>query len=129
MRKKIDWFMPFILVGLGCLGIVIYDQGFKAGRQTERAARPAQAPMPTPIQHHYRFERNGASLWRFDETTGESCQITSNVSDGWVGGHCPAIVNEPASNGLDQLRVESSEPPPESGTKKQQQFTDVKPIQ
>jgi hypothetical protein len=39
-------------------------------------------------EHHYRFERSGASLWRYDETTGESCQVTSNQVDKWAGGHC-----------------------------------------
>jgi len=43
----------------------------------------------TPIQHKYRFERDGASLWRYDETTGEACQLESNVRDNWIGGHCP----------------------------------------
>jgi hypothetical protein len=42
-----------------------------------------------PSEHRFRFERSGASLWRYDETTGESCQVTSNQIDKWVGGHCP----------------------------------------
>jgi hypothetical protein len=46
------------------------------------------------LQHHYRFERNGASLWRYDESTGEACQAESNVTDNWIGGRCgPAIGN------------------------------------
>ena len=42
-----------------------------------------------PAAHRYRFERSGASLWRYDETTGESCQVTSNQIDKWSGGRCP----------------------------------------
>lgn len=45
-------------------------------------------PQPTQAQHRYRFERSGASLWRYDESTGESCQIESNVTDNWAGGKC-----------------------------------------
>jgi hypothetical protein len=52
------------------------------------------AVRQAPAQHHYRFERNGASLWRYDETTGESCQVTSNQIDKWVGGHCPIAPQE-----------------------------------
>jgi hypothetical protein len=51
-----------------------YAQGVVAGRK---------------VQHHYRFERNGASLWRYDETTGEACQLESNQIDKWIGGRCP----------------------------------------
>jgi hypothetical protein len=29
-----------------------------------------------------------------NETTGESCQVTSNQSDKWVGGHCPIAPEE-----------------------------------
>jgi hypothetical protein len=39
-----------------------------------------------PAAHHYRFERSSASLWRYDEATGESCQVTSNQIDKWAGG-------------------------------------------
>jgi hypothetical protein len=46
-------------------------------------------PTPKPVEHKYRFERNGASLWRYDETTGETCQVTSNQIDKWIGGRCP----------------------------------------
>jgi hypothetical protein len=47
--------------------------------------------LPTAAQHLYRFERNGASLWRYDETTGESCQVTSNQTDNWMGGNCTLV--------------------------------------
>lgn len=50
---------------------------------TEMEAKPRQ------VEHKYRFERDGASLWRYDETTGKACQLESNVRDNWIGGHCP----------------------------------------
>jgi len=31
---------------------------------------------------------NGGSLGRYDEATGESCQVTSNQIDNWPGGRC-----------------------------------------
>lgn len=61
-----------------------YGEGQSAGYQLALK----QAPAP-PVQHRYRFERNGASLWRFDEATGESCQVESSVADAWIGGRCP----------------------------------------
>jgi hypothetical protein len=53
-----------------------------------------QVAHQVQLQHHYRFERNGASLWRYDETTGETCQVTSNQIDNWSGGHCPTASQE-----------------------------------
>ena len=47
-----------------------------------------------PAPHHYRFETRGIqgekqySLWRFDEMTGDACQLQSDEADGWIGGHC-----------------------------------------
>ncbi len=64
-----------------------YSKGHTAGYRL--AVEDAKAAAPPPVQHHYRFERNGASLWRYDDATGEACQIESNVTDAWIGGHCP----------------------------------------
>lgn len=66
-----------------------YRRGYSAGLQL--AMKDA---VPLPVQHHYRFERNGASLWRYDEATGESCQIESSVADAWIGGRCPPSTME-----------------------------------
>jgi len=56
----------------------------EAALQEEKSRRQ----QPAQPQHRYRFERNGASLWRYDESTGEACQIESNVTDNWIGGKC-----------------------------------------
>jgi hypothetical protein len=64
-----------------------YGAGHTHGYQL--AVEDAKSPAPPPVQHHYRFERDGASLWRYDEATGKSCQIESSVRDNWVGVVCP----------------------------------------
>jgi hypothetical protein len=58
------------------------------GTATEAKLKLELAKMKSS-QHRYKFERDGASLWRYDEITGESCQVESNVRDRWIGGICP----------------------------------------
>ena len=77
------------LTGASLIALNKAEQRISALEAALRAEKNRPQPQPAQAQHRYRFERNGASLWRYDESTGESCQIESNVTDNWVGGKCP----------------------------------------
>jgi hypothetical protein len=78
-----------VLASLGCsIGSIAYVRNVEKQLQDLTLQVHNLSSRPTVAQHNYRFERSGASLWRYDETTGESCQVTSNRIDNWAGGNC-----------------------------------------
>ena len=38
-----------------------------------------------PIEHHYEFRVDGASVFRFDTSTGETCMVQRSVRDRYNG--------------------------------------------
>jgi hypothetical protein len=82
------------LVSLACsIGSIIRVRNIEKQLQDLALQVSNLSSRPTEAPHRYRFERYGASLWRYDETTGESCQVTSNQVDKFAGGNC-AIEDE-----------------------------------
>ena len=78
-----------LTVGSCCLAVATLQRTYTLNSQIN-ALRMQVSMKDDVVQHKYRFERNGSSLWRYNETTGASCQVTSNITDKWVGGRCSA---------------------------------------
>jgi hypothetical protein len=86
ISSKILW---ALIAGSGCLSVAALQRTHILNSQLD-TLRMQVSLRDGVVEHKYRFERSGASLWRYDETTGAACQITSNHVDNWVGGRCPA---------------------------------------
>jgi hypothetical protein len=87
------------------LCIITYQLGVKSGyahgwvmgseaqSTTDTEMQVKAGETPCKQSHHYEFKTNGASIYRFDLDTGESCMIQSNEIDKWSLGKCPAPTN------------------------------------
>ena len=88
--------MKLAMAGLLVLTLFLdFRQWERTNRLQNQLDEVKKVVLSKPIvQHKYRFERDGASLWRYDEGTGEACQLQSNMIDKWIGGHCPPLTPE-----------------------------------
>jgi hypothetical protein len=77
--------MVIVLV-LAALGMYLcyrwgYDDGYTKGHMHgyDLAMVDAKAMFPSKVEHKYRFIKNGDTLWRVDDATGEACDYWNGV--------------------------------------------------
>jgi hypothetical protein len=88
--KKLIFVLILLLPVIGVLAYGYGEDQGKADGWTAGYSDGFHAQQPVcPVQHHYKFEVNGASIYRFDLDTGESCMLQSNQIDKWSLGRCP----------------------------------------
>jgi hypothetical protein len=77
------WFLYVLIGGLLlslALCLVALNRKRDAVPTTITFDTPITPPVPK-IDHHYRMQINGASIWRFDDATGEVCWFQLSIND------------------------------------------------
>ncbi len=83
MKRAGFLFGATAIFGIGCF--VSYFVGYNAGKSHGYSEGHQHADSADLLEkHHYEFKQNGASIFRFDSNTGESCWIQLSDADGHI---------------------------------------------